>query len=121
MACLKACPDTNLTCTTRLHCRLLTHRLGIDFLCRAHRASELNRLPRGFGDYMFESGQHSHRVQIIVVANVSDAEKLSLHLRLSVGHDRTKLLAEAFANGGGIGAGRRSDCRERGRWRTWRE
>src|SRR6267378_7087437 len=121
MACLKACPDTNLTCTTRLHCRLLTHRLGIDLLCRAHRASELNRLPRGFGDYMFEGGQHSHRVQIIVVADVSDAEKVSLHLGLSVGHDRAKLLAEEFANGSGIGPRRRSDGSQCGRWRTGRE
>ena len=48
---------------------------------------------------MFECGQHSYRVQIIVVTNVRDTEKLSFHLRLSVGHDRAKLVAEAFANG----------------------
>ena len=65
---------------------------------------------------MFQRGQNANRVQIIVVADVSDAEKLSLHFRLSVGHDRAKLVAEAFADGGGIGAGRGSDGSQRGRW-----
>jgi hypothetical protein len=52
---------------------------------------------------------------------VGDAEKLALHFRLSVGHDGAKLLAEAFADGGGISAGGRSDGRQRGRRRAWRE
>src|SRR5208337_4244659 len=88
---------------------------GVNFLRRADRASKFNCVPRNFGDHMFERGQHSYRIQIIVIAKVSDAEKLSFHLRLSVGHDCAKLLAEALANGGGIGASRRSDGSQRGR------
>src|SRR4029077_10224085 len=102
----------------RLKRRLRAAAFCINFLRRAHRTAKLDLVPCGFRDYMFEGGQHSHRVQIIVVANVSDAEKLSLHFSLSVGHDRAKLLAEAFADGGGIG---RSDGGQRGRWRTRRE
>jgi hypothetical protein len=90
-------------------------------LRRADRASKLHGSTRGFGYYVFEGGQNSHRVQIIVVTNVSDAEKLSFHFRLSVGHDRAKLLAEKSANGGGIGAARGGDGSQRGRWRTRRK
>src|SRR6202030_387702 len=68
----------------------LASRLCIDSLRRAHRGSKLDFGRRGFGDYMFEGSEHSHRVQIVVVADVSDAEKLPLHFRLSVGHDRAK-------------------------------
>ena len=77
---------------TRGICRL---RSGVNFLRGAHRASKLDRLPRNFGDHMFERSQYSHRVQIIVVANVSDAEKLPFQLRISIGHDRAKQRAGA--------------------------
>src|ERR1019366_8632008 len=96
-------------------------RPRVNFLRRADCASKLDRFPRSFGDYMFECGQHAHRVQIIVVTNVRDAEKLSLHLGLSVGYDRAKLVAEAFADGRGIYAGRGSDGSQRGRGRTRHE
>src|SRR6202171_2201585 len=107
-----------ILCNLTSHLSPLTSDFRVDFLRCTHRASKVDLAPHSLGDYMFEGGQHSHRVQIIVVTNVSNAEKLSLHLRLPVGHDRAKLLAEAFANGGGIRAGRRSHGGQRGRWRA---
>ena len=92
--------------------------MRVDFLRRSHGASKLNCLPRGLGDYMFECGQHSHRVEIIVITNMSDAKKLPFHLRVAIGYDRAKLLAKALANGRGIAPRRRSNRRQRGRRRT---
>ena len=77
----------------------LSGGLCINLLRRPYRPSKLNFLSGGFCDYVFECRQYTHRVQIIVVANVGNAEKLSLQVRISVGHDRAKLFAEEFANG----------------------
>src|SRR5208283_3826102 len=87
--------------------------LRVNFLRRANCRSKLHRPSRDFGDHLFQRGQHSHCVQIIVVTNVSDAKKLSLQVCISVGHDRAKLLAEAFANGGGVSSSGRNDGRKR--------
>src|SRR5271155_1884175 len=99
----------------------------VDFLRRAHGDSKLNfllysiRRSLSFGDDLLQRRQYPDRVEIIVVTNVGDAKKLAFHLRLSVGHDRAKLFAEAFADDVGICAGGRGNGGERSRWRTGRE
>src|SRR5260370_29760091 len=67
---------------------------------------------------MFERRQDADGVQIIVVANVGDAEKFALHLTLAGGDDRIEGLAELFYNLAGIDAvGRRDRSKRRRRGR----
>src|ERR1700704_4578229 len=87
-------------------------RFRVDFLRCLQSASKVNRLPSSFCDHVLKRGQHSNRIQIIVIAEVGDAEKLSFQLCISIGHDCAKFLSEEFANRCGVGSRGSRDCSE---------
>src|ERR1700678_391385 len=69
---------------------LVGKSLRVDFLGSFHGRAVGDRSARGLGQNVFERGQNADGVQIVVVADVRDAEKFSLHLALTVGHYRIK-------------------------------
>src|SRR5258708_40377373 len=69
---------------------------GVDFLRGPHRGSILDVLPGDLCQHVLQSAENTDRVEIVLVADVRDAEQLPLHLALAVGYDRVEGLAKLF-------------------------
>ena len=85
-----------------------------NFLRRAHRCAVLDRLSCDRGQHVLERRQNPDRIQIIVVADVGDAEQLALHVALSVGHHCRERLAEFLHDLAGVESRRSIDRGQRG-------
>src|ERR1700688_5084551 len=70
---------------------------------------------------MLERSQNTNRVQIVVVADVRDAEHLALHIALAVGYHCVKGLAKFLNDLSGIESIRRTNRGECGRGRCREE
>src|SRR5580693_2032682 len=92
-------------------------RLGIDFLSGANCRTILDRLPSYAGEHVLERGQDADCIEIVVVSQVRDPEQLSLHLALTVCHDRSKAVAKLFYDCAGVDPARRLNRSKRCRWR----
>src|ERR1700687_2206137 len=99
---LKSCPDTNPERTYSAPPVLSTcgqrwfGGASEDFLGGPHSGAVLHRPSGRSGQHMFERREDADVIQIIVVADVGDAEKFAFHLTLAVGHHSIERFAELF-------------------------
>src|ERR1044071_1303581 len=77
----------------RSHDRLAHFR--IDLLCGPQSSSKFYR-PAHLGKHLLQRANRGNRIQIVVITKMGNAEKLPLHLSLSVGHNRAKVIAECL-------------------------
>ena len=79
--------------------RCRPERFPVDLLNRSHAGAELDRPAQRVKDD-FQLGDSSKKVGDIEVAQVRDAEDLTLHRTLPVGDHRAELLSELLHNRG---------------------
>src|ERR1700758_4655170 len=94
--------------------RLFGFVLGVYLLRCAYGGTELEWFSSDAGEHVFQRGKNSHGVQIVVIAEVGDAEELALHLALAIRYNRAERVAEFFDDFAGVEPGWRLDCGKRG-------
>ena len=81
---------------------------GEGFLHGAHAGAEFEVVGwRDLQQYVLQRADDADGIEVVVVAEMGDAEELALHLALAVGDDHGKALAEFLHDGAGIDAGGR--------------
>src|SRR5689334_3789515 len=98
---LSLSPDSKISALFRCDC--WHRRISIDLLCCPQSSAQFD-WPSHSRQYLFQSPNCRNRIQIIVVAEMRDANELALHLTLSICDDRAKVVAECFYDVAGIHA-----------------
>src|SRR5665213_1120980 len=86
--------------------------LGVILLDGGHTDAQLYRNTIRFQDQL-QFGYQTEKIDDIEIAQVSDAENLARHFRLSIGNDGAESLAEFLDDGGGAQPWRRFDSGDR--------